>query len=476
MTIPCPGPFRSLYEAVWKIEEELGLLQRQIAGTYYWPLIRPRLLDMLSQRLGLLDLVQGRLRQGILRRTASELSPLLSHRKLSPWKLSGQFDTVLIPFTRKQMRGGLGVDVFSDRIMNEPEFGRLLVLDSCKISPMYRSAPGRFVRSRDYLSAQALIRAVGRASLLLPAVRRHRDDLGAAFKRRLGVDCPLSAEHFALRIAYFDEGRILGRRLMQPLGARRLAYVGTHGPSGLVAAAQDLGMETVELQHGLITPYHPAYHFVGRPHVPYAPDRLLTVGEFWECSAELPGNTRTSVIGSEEIHRASLGAVAKVAGRVVVLSQGTVGQHLLRAALSLAQKMPDREIVFRPHPQQRLGGPEQAYGAGFPAPPNFRVSGDHEDLHVLLAGSSVQIGVYSTSLVEGMVLGVRTVVLAAPGWEHFEEIVRQGDAALAETVEDIAAMLDSAPLARQTDRYYARPVPSIATLLSIAARGAQAGG
>src|SRR5665213_807866 len=112
MTIPCPGPFRSLYEAVWKIEEELSLLQRQIAGTYYWPLIRPRLLDMLSQRLGLLDLVQGRLRQGILRRTASELSPLLSHRKLSPWKLSGQFDTVLIPFTRKQMRGGLGVDVF----------------------------------------------------------------------------------------------------------------------------------------------------------------------------------------------------------------------------------------------------------------------------------------------------------------------------------------------------------------------------
>jgi hypothetical protein len=268
-------------------------------------------------------------------------------------------------------------------------------------------------------------------------------------------------------LAYFDEGRILGRQLLRPLGARRLVFAGTHGPSGLVAAAQDLGMATIELQHGLITRYHPAYHFAGRPHVPHAPDRLLMFGAFWETAADLPANVRTTVIGSEDIHRARAMPVERIDGRVVVLSQGTVGRRLLDTAVSLARCAPSCDVVFRPHPQQALGDDIYGAAARLGVPENFRIAGDHEDLYALLASASVQVGVYSTSLVEGMVLGARTIVLTAPGWEHFEDVVRDGDAALADTAENIAAMQASAPRARQTDRYYAPPVPSIARLLSL---------
>ena len=82
-----------------------------------------------------------------------------------------------------------------------------------------------------------------------------------------------------------------------------------------------------------------------------------------------------------------------------------------------------------------------------------------------LAESEVQIGVFSTGLFEGMLLGCRTIVADLSGSEAMETVVRRGDAMVVGSPEDLVATLAAAPAARAHD-YYAEPAHSIRQLLA----------
>lgn len=94
-------------------------------------------------------------------------------------------------------------------------------------------------------------------------------------------------------------------------------------------------------------------------------------------------------------------------------------------------------------------------------PVNLRISPTTEEFYTLLAGADVQIGVGSTGLFEGMALGARTIVLNLFGAERMEAVLASGEAVLAHSGEEIAALLNGAPAARDTSKYYAPPVPSV---------------
>ena len=102
--------------------------------------------------------------------------------------------------------------------------------------------------------------------------------------------------------------------------------------------------------------------------------------------------------------------------------------------------------------------------SGVECPPNLAIVGSDQPLHESLAEAEVQVGVYSTGLFEGMLLGCRTIVADLPGSEAMEAAVLRGDAVVAATPEELVATLSVAPLARP-DAYYAAPVASIRELV-----------
>jgi len=80
----------------------------------------------------------------------------------------------------------------------------------------------------------------------------------------------------------------------------------------------------------------------------------------------------------------------------------------------------------------------------------------------------VQIGVYSTSLFEGMALGARTILVDLPGIESMTGVLEAGEASLARNGAEIAAALGVAPMVVDTSRYYAPPVKSVFTVATAA--------
>lgn len=448
-----------LWEAFWNVEQEHDLLHWTINGVYVWPVVRPSVFEHLYRTCFPAEtsgLVGGKPTVRTLIGTAAGLT--LRHD--SPFRARGPYDSIIVPFYRKQLRDGNRTEIHSHRILAEREFGRMLVLDSGGPRDMLPSAPGRDVFSLDALWLNALMRATAVVAAYMPPAIRLKTLLESAFAKRIDANFHLSAFDIALRTAVFAQGRILARRIIRRSGARRLLALSGRGVKSVIAAAQDCGLRTYEQQHGMICKYHAAYHYPGRPLVPYTSENLLTYGSYWQKAADFSANVRTTVIGSENLDYCRNKAVRRISRRVFIPSQDYIGDRLLQFAIDIARKAPAWEIWFRPHPQESLRMVNVIRDCkDFPA--NFHFSLATEEFYDALAASEVQVGVYSTALFEGMALGLRTIVLDLPGAENMDKAIQTGDAVLARNAAEAVAALATAPRSSDPDAYYAPPVPSI---------------
>ena len=454
-TIPINGGLKSICEAIWRIETDLDLFQRQVAGVYVWRLIRWEVSRAFAQRAGLAVGSPGSGPRPVSYRIRHELAALRQSLAHSAWSSAGSVETILVPFPRKHQRGGVKIDIHTEALLAEPAFRPILALERTEAQHHVQARPDVFIADRD----RGRPEAVGRALLTFPAflvpLKLLRTELEAAARREFGMDFPISLNSLALRVALFREHRAVSRRMLRATGAKRL--VAAWHDQVMFAAAADLGMATVEIQHAAFSRYNLHYHFPYRGEIPYFASRFLAFGRYWIDHVELPANTRATVVGSSNIAALREVPVDRQPRRLVVTSQGPTYWPLLECTVETARITPDWEFIFRPHPREDVASYRDRIANLGGAPPNLRLSDHAEDVYQLIKSADVQMGVASTTLFEGMSLGCRTIVFKAPGCEAMEEVLRVGDAVLAATPAEVFACLASAPTPHDLQRYYANP-------------------
>lgn len=429
--------------AVWATETQLALLDWRINGVHIWPVIRMRVFHELSRRSG----IHGdphpvrRSREAKAKLVMHHLTALLRE---NPFLAKGQYDAVVVPHHRKVN----GVDIYSDATLKSLG-GKALVLDtSINGSPL----PGS--RTLDFFTSAANAEAKLRQKLrigLSTADANKAAQVEEELQRLTGIKVPINGlvtreltKHRRLRAVY----RALFRKLRPGTVYVVVAYFHQH----VVAAARDLGIPVVELQHGAMSPFHLGYSYPGRPDVADQPNELWCFGKYWTENVELPAGMTTRVAGAPFIRQLTKAeAKAKDPSMVLVASQGTIGSFLLPVAIHLADKRPELKVVYRLHPSEHLSDYQKTE-----IPENLRLSaGSGESTNDLLTAARYQVGVSTTALFEGMVLGCRTVVVKLPGWEYLGPAIDRGDALLVEDGEDLVRRLTSAPACRDSSDYYA---------------------
>ncbi|MFC0624633.1 hypothetical protein [Kribbella deserti] len=429
--------------AVWTAETQLALLDWQIDGVSIWPVIRMRVFHELSRRSG----IHGDPHP--VRRGRKAKAKLVTHHltallRQNPFLGRRQYDAVMVPHHRKID----GKDIYSDAILAGLD-GKVLVLDSSiNGSPLPNSRTLDFFTSA--ANAEAKVRQKLRIGLsTVDAARALQAE--EELHRLTGIKVPISGlvtreltKHRRLRAVY----RALFSKTRPGTVYVVVAYFHQH----VVAAARDLGIPVVELQHGAMSPFHLGYSYPGRPEVADQPNELWCFGKYWTENVELPAGMTTRVVGAPFIRRLTEAeAKAKDPNLVLVASQGTIGSFLLPVAVQLAEKRPELEVVFRLHPSEHLTDYERT-----DFPKNFRLSaGPSESTNDLLTAARYQVGVSTTALFEGMVLGCRTVVVKLPGWEYLGPAIDRGDALLVEDGDDLVRRLSDAPACRDSSDYYA---------------------
>lgn len=223
----------------------------------------------------------------------------------------------------------------------------------------------------------------------------------------------------------------------------------------LVESCSSLGISTLELQHGTITPFDLGYSYPGDRDNTAASDHLFVWGDYWKESVEYPlPDQRVHPVGFPYFDQRvrELEEPAR-RDRVTFISQTGLGETLSRIALETARRAEAEEIVYKLHPSEI-----DTWRRQFPwlMDSPVQVVGDEVALYRLLSESKVQVGVCSTVLYEGLALGTRTLLVDLPGVKYVEDLVRWNVVRKVSTLEELIESLQQSdsPGALERDIFF----------------------
>lgn len=172
----------------------------------------------------------------------------------------------------------------------------------------------------------------------------------------------------------------------------------------IVEEAKQLGIKTVEIQHGFIGRSHPAYNYIlndEKDYIQHCPDFLLTYGEYWGEAVSVP--CKTVAVGNPLLNRAVQNGENKAVGsfRVLVISSGVdflgINELLTSYLLSDINDVDNVEFIFRPHPLEKPMLAERYQGLF-----DLGVKVSDSELYEDVALCSIVIGDFSTVLYEAL--------------------------------------------------------------------------
>lgn len=187
---------------------------------------------------------------------------------------------------------------------------------------------------------------------------------------------------------------------------------------------------TVELQHGTMGSSHIGYNYLNTYIAPF-PQKIFLWSQYWKDTTRIPLNKENVVITGFPYFENSVKKYNTVPWKerniILFISQITIGKELSDFAIrlnELLKKQNKYKIYYKLHPQECENW-EILY-------PKLRESGivvlsDRKSIYEYFARSAIQIGVYSTAILEGVAFGLQSYCLDLPIAEyHFKDFFEMG--------------------------------------------------
>ena len=228
----------------------------------------------------------------------------------------------------------------------------------------------------------------------------------------------------------------------------------------LIAAADDLGIETIEIQHGQINPFSLGFIYPRHATIPYFPKKLILWGKFWYDNSQMHVDEKNiSYDGfpflDEEIKKHA--NVVRDDSRVLFISQGTYGKLLVEIALEFAEKNKEYKVVYRLHPSEAEQWKTlypKLYSSSIENDNIMVETGKINPLYKSLAESKFVVGVNSTVLIESLTLNCKLVLVDLPGVEYFQSLIDKKLVKRVDNAEQLAKELKEDKQQMSIDRNY----------------------
>lgn len=248
----------------------------------------------------------------------------------------------------------------------------------------------------------------------------------------------------------------LYKLLIDKINPNIAVIVVSYGKETFIEACKEKGVPTVELQHGIIHPGHFGYSFPGDRDKVLFPDYLLTWGEFWGRDTEIPiPNNRIMPVGFpylEWTKRQYEESQSKK--QIVFISQGTIGSELSKFALEVNRHPDiDHNIVYKLHP-----GEYDRWQYEYPWMADVDIEiidSSQPSLYQLFAESTIQVGVSSTAVYEGLAFGLETYIYDCQSSDVLSPLIANEVARLVTSSDEIAAIIGRDSASFNKDYYFA---------------------
>lgn len=234
----------------------------------------------------------------------------------------------------------------------------------------------------------------------------------------------------------------LYRKMLARIDPKIAVLVVSYGREAFIDACKELDIPVIELQHGVIHERHLGYHYPAERTKTLFPDYLLTWGEFWSDSADIPiSDECVNSVGYPYLEQQCTEyADVDQKNQILFISQGTIGTELSKLAVEINQHPTiDHDVVYKLHP-----GEYDRWQDEYPWLVDVDldvIDGSEPPLYKLFAESSTQIGVGSTAVYEGLCFDLETYVYDLPGASVLEPLVDDGVAELISSVDELVSSL-----------------------------------
>jgi len=344
---------------------------------------------------------------------------------------------------RQHLDDGLYWDIYCDPLHDSLEYDYLQVEERYETGHL-TPAKTENLRYFDLIQITAGIkRQLGLVSSPLDEDDRRRlQEIEQAFSREF--DASIDVEE-PVRIQLSNRRAIKGlyRRFLRRIDPEVVVIVVGQTKPTFIEVCKELDVPVVELQHGVVTPYHPGYSFPG-DRTKYAfPDYFFTYGDFWTENVPYPiPDDRVLTVGYAHLeHERERFTSSDQSDQIVFVSQGTIGEDLSKFAVELRERNDiDAQLVYKLHPDYY-----DHWRSSYPwlVDADIRVvDDDGPSLYELFGESTVQVGAYSTAVFEGLCFDLDTYVVDLPGARgYMADVLDQGFAELVSSPADLAATL-----------------------------------
>lgn len=410
-------------EEILKLEEEYFLYSLKIENIYIWKLIRTNLVDEIALKKNIYTKAQSSIRKNYF--------IFLKNLLLNTLKSVKKSKNLFFLTNRMQEVNGKYVEIYSYKLIEKyKENSEIVYFPLIEERLKDKTLRKTSIENLDYIIFE-IIKFFKKIKISNDVLERI--DL---IKERLEKDLEVSNIDtldkkkiekvlIKFKIDYQFYKKFLKKRCPQ-----RIYIICSYGKEALISAAQDLGIEVVEIQHGVINQYHLGYHFPDSKIIPYFPNKILIFGKYWSDNTAIPlPKDKIEIVGYPymklQIDKYKK-SINEEESQVLFISQGTIGIKLTEKAVEFAKENPNLNIIVRLHPGE-FNRWQLEYKMLFKNKnlKNLTISDNNEkNLYEYMCQSKYLIGVYSTAIYEGLYLEKKIGILDLPGVEHVEDLIK----------------------------------------------------
>lgn len=213
--------------------------------------------------------------------------------------------------------------------------------------------------------------------------------------------------------------------------------------------ADELNIVTVEMQHGIMGFDHIAYNYLSKKRMKQHPKKLFVYSNYWKQHCRFPiGENNIIPVGyyyaemqKQKFPRQSYDEEIV---RILVLSQPVFHEKFINALKycidSLELESIQYRIIIKPHPTERnrLDEWQECLGKK-----NIEVINDPEiSLYSLFSESDIQVGATSTSIYEGLIYNLKTIIFNfGNAKDQMKDLIDDGTAVLCSEYKEFGKII-----------------------------------
>ena len=219
--------------------------------------------------------------------------------------------------------------------------------------------------------------------------------------------------------------------------------------------AKEMGITTIELQHGTMHADHAAYQYAKDcGTIAQFPDVIFTFSDYWKRCIHVPIDESNIVAVGYPYFERKIEQYPKVPHdkkTILFISQGTIGTELSKLAAELFRLLDSSEyrIIYKLHPEEYSGWRDNC---PWLCQEGIEVVDSLEhNIYEYFAQSDIQVGAYSTAIYEGLGFGLQTYIYQVGHADTMKELCEQGYATWVRSVEELSDLIKANTGVEQPD-------------------------